>query len=86
MEKRDVNCPEEKKGAMLQQHILDCCKEENIDTSDGLKVYFKDGWVLARPSGTENKFRIFSESTNMKKATARANEYEKYALGYLLST
>ena len=85
MEKRDVNCPEEKKGAMLQ-HILDCCKEENIDTSDGLKVFFKDGWVLARPSGTENKFRIFSESTNMKKATARANEYEKYALGYLLST
>ena len=84
MEKRDVFCPEDKKEALME-HIINKCKEENIDTSDGLKVFFKDGWVLARPSGTENKFRIFSESTNQKKATSRANEYEKYALGFLFS-
>ncbi len=84
MEKRDVFCPEDKKEALME-HILSKCKEENIDTSDGLKVFYDDGWVLARPSGTENKFRIFSESTNKKKATSRANEYEKYALGFLFS-
>lgn len=84
MEKRDVFCPEDKKGALME-HIINKCKEENIDTSDGLKVFYKDGWVLARPSGTENKFRIFSESTSQKKATTRANEYEKYALGFLFS-
>ncbi len=84
MEKRDVFCPEDKKEALME-HILSKCSEENIDTSDGLKVFYDDGWVLARPSGTENKFRIFSESTNKKKATSRANEYEKYALGFLFS-
>ena len=85
MEKRDVFCPDDKKEALLE-HIIGKCKEENIDKSDGyLKVFFKDGWVLARPSGTENKFRIFSESTNQKKATSRANEYEKYALGFMFS-
>ena len=84
MEKRDVFCPEDKKEALME-HILSKCKEENIDTSDGLKIFYDDGWVLARPSGTENKFRIFSESTNKKKATSRANEYEKYALGFLFS-
>ena len=84
MEKRDVFCPDDKKGALLE-HILSKTKGETIDTSDGLKIFYDDGWVLARPSGTENKFRIFSESTNHKKATSRANEYEKYALGFLFS-
>ena len=84
MEKRDVFCPEDKKEALME-HILNKCEGETIDTSDGIKVFYEDGWVLARPSGTENKFRIFSESTNHRKATSRANEFEKYALGFLFS-
>jgi len=29
---------------------------------DGLKVIFDEGWVLLRPSGTEDVFRVFVES------------------------
>ncbi|AKB55205.1 MULTISPECIES: phosphoglucosamine mutase [Methanosarcina] len=39
-----------------------------IDTSDGVKIWYKDGWVLMRPSGTEPIFRIFAEAKNQKRA------------------
>ena len=37
-------------------------KPETVDTIDGLKLVFKDGWLLVRPSGTEPKIRITSEA------------------------
>ncbi|WP_209477202.1 phosphoglucosamine mutase [Thermococcus stetteri] len=39
-----------------------------IDTTDGTKVIFDDGWVLVRASGTEPIIRIFSEAKNEEKA------------------
>ncbi|AKB51776.1 Phosphomannomutase [Methanosarcina barkeri str. Wiesmoor] len=39
-----------------------------IDTSDGVKIWHKDGWVLMRPSGTEPIFRIFAEAKNQERA------------------
>jgi len=40
------------------------------DTIDGVKLWYEDGWVLIRPSGTEPIFRIFAEA----KTEARAEE------------
>jgi phosphomannomutase/phosphoglucomutase len=39
-------------------------KESNykIDTLDGVKIFFKDGWSLFRPSNTEPKIVISYES------------------------
>jgi phosphomannomutase/phosphoglucomutase len=39
-----------------------------IDTTDGVKIWYDDGWVLIRPSGTEPIFRIFAEAKNKKRA------------------
>ena len=39
-----------------------------MDTSDGVKIWYKDGWVLMRPSGTEPIFRIFAEAKNQERA------------------
>ena len=83
MEKRDIVCPEEKKDALME-HIIENCTEGRTETMDGLKVFFDDGWVLARPSGTENKFRIFSESTDPDIAIARAEEFENDAKDFLI--
>jgi len=33
-----------------------------VDTTDGVKIWYDDGWVLIRPSGTEPIVRIFAES------------------------
>jgi phosphomannomutase/phosphoglucomutase len=39
-----------------------------MDTVDGVKIWYEDGWVLIRPSGTEPIFRIFAEAKTQKRA------------------
>lgn len=39
-----------------------------LDTTDGVKIFKDDGWVIIRPSGTEPIFRCFSESNTQDKA------------------
>ena len=39
-----------------------------IDTVDGVKIWYEDGWVLIRPSGTEPIFRIFAEAKQQERA------------------
>ena len=82
MEKRDIICPNDRKEALLD-HFIENCSDVRTDTTDGLKVFFDDGWVVARPSGTENKFRFFSESKDRDTAIARADEFEKEAMEFL---
>ena len=43
-------------------------KVKNIDTKDGVKLYFDDNnsWVLVRPSGTEPLLRIYFESDSVE--------------------
>ena len=41
---------------------------EKVDTTDGVKIWYEDGWVLIRPSGTEPIVRIFAESKTGAKA------------------
>ena len=54
-----------------------------METVDGLKVYFDDGWVLLRPSTTEELFRIYSESRDEAVAQSRAEKYESEARSFL---
>jgi len=44
-------------------------KVKNIDTKDGVKLYFDDdsSWILIRPSGTEPLLRIYFESDSQEK-------------------
>jgi phosphoglucosamine mutase len=46
----------------LNQLLVDRLHPASIDTIDGLKMNFKDGWLLIRPSGTEPKIRVTSEA------------------------
>lgn len=40
----------------------------SVDTMDGIKLNFKDGWLLVRPSGTEPKMRLTAEAHTGKRA------------------
>jgi len=42
--------------------LADKYHREKINTEDGLKIDFEDGWVHLRPSNTEPIIRIYSES------------------------
>lgn len=54
-----------------------------VDTTDGVKIWYEDGWVLIRPSGTEPIIRIFAESKTNERAMELMNNgvqlVEKYA-------
>ena len=41
---------------------------ERVSLMDGCKVYFADGWVILRFSGTEPRVRIFAEAPEKKEA------------------
>jgi phosphomannomutase len=55
-------------------------KNEQCNTSDGLKIDFPDGWVHLRRSNTEPIIRIYAESDTEEKAKALANMM-KQAIG-----
>jgi phosphomannomutase/phosphoglucomutase len=66
--KDGIYCPNQLKKKVLDE-LQNRVKAPKIDTMDGLKLYFEDqSWILIRPSGTEPKFRVYSEARNKKRA------------------
>ncbi len=55
--------------------ILEAMKPRAVSRIDGIKLYFSDGWLLVRPSGTEPKIRLTAEAKTEKLAR------ELYELG-----
>jgi len=41
---------------------------QRVETIDGIKLWFEDGWLLVRASGTEPLVRIFAESKSRERA------------------
>ena len=80
--KTKVACPADK-AQNLYVRFRERTSEYPVDDTDGLKVFFDDGWVLLRASGTEPSFRIFSESRDRGTAEARAAEYVSMAEDFL---
>lgn len=67
--KERAKCPNEMKSKVLGA-LAGAFSKYALDRTDGLRVLFKDGWLLLRPSGTEPIFRCFAEA----KTPARAKE------------
>jgi phosphomannomutase/phosphoglucomutase len=51
----------------------------DLDTTDGWRLDYGDGWVLARPSGTEPVVRIYSEARSPERAETLADELTQAA-------
>ena len=54
--------------------IIEKYKDEEINTDDGLKIDFKNGWVQLRKSNTEPILRVYSESYDENTAVEMAND------------
>ena len=74
--KTKTPCPEAKKQKVLAL-LAGEAKGKRVDATDGVKIYVDGGWVLVRPSGTEQIFRVFSESTSPEKARELAERYRR---------
>ncbi len=75
IEKGKIECPEEKKPKVLQK-LLEQVKGMNVNTLDGVKIWFDDkSAILVRPSGTEPAYRMYAEAKNQQRAMNLVQEY-----------
>ena len=54
----------EKRLPAFEQNVI------RVNYMDGCKVYFENGWVIIRPSGTEPRIRVFAEAQTVQEAEA----------------
>jgi len=67
---------EEERAAMLAAIERTAKQSEgDLDTTDGYRLDFGDGWVLARPSGTEPVVRIYAEAGSKSRAEELAEVF-----------
>jgi phosphomannomutase/phosphoglucomutase len=77
IEKGKVECPNELKQKLLVELIAKV-KDLNIDTIDGVKIWFEDkSSILIRPSGTEPLYRLYAEAKTKQRAITLLKKYEK---------
>ena len=84
-ERRDLHLEERKEAV---QRIADARPStfagrtvKAIETLDGLKLRFEDGWLLFRASGTEPVLRVYCEMDDPRKVEQLINEGVKVARG-----
>lgn len=65
---------------LMVDKLLPEFKDEivRVNYEDGCKVYFEDGFVICRFSGTEPLLRIFAESTNSVRAKEYIETFKKF--------
>lgn len=54
--------------------VADKYKNEDVNTIDGVKIDFADGWVHLRKSNTEPIIRVYSENSSMEAADKLAQQ------------
>nr|WP_256451715.1 phosphoglucosamine mutase [Methanonatronarchaeum sp. AMET6-2] len=59
---------EDKENAMKKTIKSLSGEGERSTTKDGIKIFYEDGWLLIRPSGTEPVIRVFTEAKTKRKA------------------
>jgi phosphoglucosamine mutase len=59
------------KGKVMEliKNEIDVSRAKDVNTLDGLRVGYEDGWILVRPSGTEPKIRITAEAEDVDTLT-----------------
>lgn len=77
--KSKVECGNRDKAKILEGIRKEFAKEKGAKaiTIDGVRLNFKDGWVIARASGTENYFRVFAEAKSQKRADELLAKFKK---------
>ncbi len=74
--KTKTPCPDDMKEKVMAA-LSKSAGGGRVDTTDGVKIFLDDGWVLVRPSGTEALFRVFTEAKTPEKARQMAEDYRK---------
>ncbi|OPY34133.1 MAG: putative phosphoglucosamine mutase [Methanomassiliicoccales archaeon PtaU1.Bin124] len=76
LDKRKLDCRNDIKEEVLEDLVVRF-QDRRTDTTDGVKVFFDNGWALVRPSGTEPIFRVYSEGMTKDAAKKIGDTCEK---------
>ncbi len=63
----EVECPNSRKSKLIEL-LLDKYNDCETDTTDGIKIYQKDGWVLVIPEKYRHYVRIITEAASTEAA------------------
>ena len=74
--KHVLPCPDDVKEKLLST-LKENHKNDRVNDLDGVRIDYDDGWAIMRPSGTEPKFRVTSESKDEKVAKERADSLKE---------
>ncbi|MDZ7797430.1 MAG: hypothetical protein U5N56_10475 [Candidatus Marinimicrobia bacterium] len=74
MSKKKIAIGENNPDGILSD-LKDKFRNENIDTTDGLKIIRKDRWVHIRKSNTEPILRVYSEAPTAEDAAALGDKF-----------
>ena len=69
-------CPDDLKfrvNEMVEEHWR--ARGARIDTTDGVKVMFEDGWAMLRPSNTQPLVRLFAEARTQERLDQLVREF-----------
>lgn len=59
---------------LILKNIAEQYKNEQVNTLDGVKIDFANGWVHLRKSNTEPIIRIYSEASSEEEANTLAQQ------------
>jgi len=68
-----LELPEEKIGEALERYRLSRAGDQ-VDYTDGIKVYRDDGWILARHSNLKGHIKVYVQATSKETADRWLNE------------
>jgi len=71
--KEKIHCPPARIHSVVNE-VKRHFRRHELDTSDGVRVEDKSGWVQVRTSGTEPMIRVIAEDRSPEKARERADE------------
>ncbi|MBM3312025.1 MAG: hypothetical protein FJY80_11010, partial [Candidatus Aminicenantes bacterium] len=75
--KEKIHCPPARIHSVVNE-VRRHFRGHDIDTSDGLRVDDRSGWVQVRTSGTEPMIRVIAEDRDQEKARERADEVIRF--------
>ena len=71
-----VPCPWERRGRVMRS-IVEEVRGREIDTLDGVKIFYDANWVLLHPSPEEPAIYLYAEATSKETASNLIDEYSE---------
>jgi len=69
-----VYCPWDKKGTIMR-NLVEHSKSQKVELIDGIKIFYKDNWVIVIPDREKALVHVNVEADNENKAKSLLNKY-----------